>query len=977
TEVLVCPGDFLPDSVRFVTTGGSLQRYNYIIADTNGIVITVPFTDEFNFENLPAGVCRVYGMAYDGVLQASTGDVIGEAALATGCFAISDNFITVTKQTPDAGTIATDAGADTVMVCSMDGVPDVVNVTTTSTSDARFIWVLTTDENVILSVQESPTFDFDNAPFGVCRIWGLSYQGVITAGIGDNAAEVPLASGCFLLSQNFVTVIREAADGGTVSLEGGGDQVVTCPGDGQADVVRFASTGTGTNQLFAVTDENDAILGFFDEEFDFEGAGEGVCRVWGLSFAGTLSAVMGDTITSATLATGCFDLSENFVTVIREVPDAGNVSLPDGSTELIFCSGDAMPDTLSFITDATTAASYAYVIAMDSFALTTVDESFDFSNAETGTFSIYGLAYTGDLNIAAGTNIFLEDLSTACFDLSDNAVTLSVTKVDAGFILGNGAEEVYFCAGTTENGLVEFTSDRSPTEGEFTYVITTANDVILTVMDSASFDFSAVPLEELRVYAISYTDSFLVGGPLPITAPLSTGCFTVSDNFVSIFTDVPEAGEISFDDVSGSGVACVVDGDGSISVSTTSTSLTGYVILVTDTANIIQLIAEDPADVPLGDLPEGDYRVHGLAYTGTILAQVGDDADVIALASSCYELTAAFLDVTRGGEISAGTLTSLSSDGDTIIFCDGTDNPIAIVEASVTGPNYRYLLTDSDGTILTGLLPSNIIPLTAFGPGEYRIYGFNFTGTPTVSVNQSIDGFLSTECYATTSNFITVRFLAPEGGDVTTSDGETEITLEIDDNDNATATFMADNTDASSAYTYVVTDENNLILAVSTEPTINFGPAGPGVCRVWGLAYFGEITAEMGDDAAATQLSDECFDLSNGFVTVTRTDNDGLVIETDPELGLINRLRNQVNLSAFPNPTADGVIFLELTSNFLLPAGNVYVRDLNGRAYAVQPIAGGENSTTVRLDISELPSGIYFAQYRTERGITSIRFMKR
>ncbi|MEL7163446.1 MAG: hypothetical protein AAFN92_21995, partial [Bacteroidota bacterium] len=332
-------------------------------------------------------------------------DELGETALATECFALSSNFITVTKQTPDGGTIATDTGADSVMICSMDGVPDLVTVTTTSTSDARFIWVATTDSNVILSVQESPIFDFDAAPFGTCRIWGLSYQGVITAQIGDNAAEVDLASGCFVLSNNFVTVVREAADGGTVSLEEGGDEIVTCPGDGLADPVRFATTGTGNNQLFAVTDENDAILGFFDEEFDFENAGEGVCRVWGVAFAGILTAVEGDTITSATLASGCFDLSENFVTVIREIPDAGNVSLEDGTTELSFCSGDAMMDSLTFANDATTAASYTYIIAMDSFALTTVDADFDFSNAETGEFTIYGLAYTGELSIAPSTNI--------------------------------------------------------------------------------------------------------------------------------------------------------------------------------------------------------------------------------------------------------------------------------------------------------------------------------------------------------------------------------------------------------------------------------------------------------------------------------------------------------------------------------------------------------------------------------------------
>lgn len=978
TEILVCPGDAIPDAVRFDSTGTSLENFNYLITDTNNIVIEVAFTDRINFENFGEGVCRVWGLGYDGIITASLGDIAGQDALATECAVLSENFVTVTKELPVGGTVTTVDGATEVMVCSMDGVPDIVTVETTSASGARFVYIATTSENIILAIQDSPTFDFEQASFGTCRIWGLSFNGDLLAQPGDDAAAIALSSGCFSLSDNFVTVVREAAMGGTVSLANGETETVTCPGDGVADVLNFASEGTsGANYLYVITDTSNVILAVAaDDSFDFDGAGEGTCRVWGLAFAGSLIATVGDTASLVDLATGCFDLSENFITVVREIPNAGNVSLEDGTNTIAFCSGDPMMDSLVFVNTSTTSSNYAYIIAQDSVALLAVQEnSFDFSNAFTGTYTVYGVAYTGALAVVPGLDIFENDLSTGCFDLSATSIEVNVTRVDGGFILGNGSENVYLCPENADDGFVNFTTNSILSDTLFTYVITTNTDIILNVMDSASFDFGALPLEEVRVYAISYTGEFQAGPGSSLTAsPLATGCVTLSDNFVSIFNDTPEAGEISLVGVPPSGISCSVDGEGDIAVATTSESLTGYAVLVTDTSNIVLLISEDLDNIPLGDLGAGDYRVWGLAFTGNITVTVGDDAAVVALADNCYELTTDFVPVTQGGSITAGTLTNLNAEGDTTTFCHTSgENPIAIVEASIGGPSYRYIVTDATGRVIAPNLPSNIIPFTAFGPGEYRIYGFNFTGTPTVAINQSIFGSLSNECFAVTSNFITVFNTIPDGGMVSTPEGETEVSLEIDDDGNAFASFVT-TSDSLYNYVYVITDENNLVLGTSNDATINFGPAGPGVCRVWGLSYTGELTVMEGDDAANTALSDGCFSLSDDFVTVTRTDMDGVIAPDEEEE---SEDGDTVLLRAYPNPSAGSEIFLSLESILPLPRGQVSVRDLNGRSYDVQLVVGGTNSATVRLDISNLPAGMYFAQYQTELGMQSVRFMKR
>lgn len=990
-EILVCPGDATPNPVRFDSAGTSLSNFNYLVTNEDNIIIAaVPFTDEIDFENFAAGTCRVYGIGYDGIITAAIGQTVGEDQLATGCSAVSENFVTVTKQIPDGGTLTTLEGDSEVMVCSMDGIADLVTAVSSSTSGARFFFVLTTEDNDIINIQDEALFDFDVAPFGVCRIWGLSFQGMLLVGPGDNLTEDVLAEGCADLSDNFITVIREDAAVGNISFTDGPDTVFTCPGDGIADVLDFTVDGSSSGVIYLITTDQDTLLTTAgDGSFDFEGAGTGTCRIYALSFAGSLLAGEGIEVTTADLATGCFALSDNYLTVVRENPDGATVSLPDGSNEVSFCSGDGTPDILNFTTTSDF-PSYGYIIADEGIALTGITtDSFDLSNALTGMLEIYGVAYTGNLTVAPGSNIFESDLSTDCYDLSDDFITVNVVRVDPGEITGNGSTEVFLCPENLDDGLVEFETNSAMFGANYVYVVTFANDdnVVLDIVDGTSFDFGPVPLMELRVYAVCYTgDLQIVPGQTSLTNDvLSSGCFGLS-NAITVFNDGPEAGEVSVDGLSSTGVACVVDGETDISVATTSTSLAGYAVIVTDTDSIIQSISTTPEAVPFGTLPEGDYLLFGLSYTGNVIAQVGDDVTVAVLADNCYELTPDFINITRGGAISAGTLSNATNDqSDTITFClaDGT-LPIAIVETDMGSINYRYIVTDTDDRVLAANLPSNIIPFTAFQPGEYRIYGFNFTGAPSVGINQIlIDAVLSTECYAL-SNFITVVLNDPDAGSVFAVDTEGDVTIEIIGTPEAPEAFVTFGNTAPGpdTFTYLITDENNLVLGTSDDPTINFGPAGVGVCRVWGLSYVGELTAAVGADAAVAELATACFTLSDGFVTVTRTDDDGLVTPGNAADGVTgygaegNSAAASTSLSAFPNPSATGEVFIIIDSDAMLPQGQLMVRDMNGQTHRVEVINGGGASTTVRFDVNDLAPGMYFVSYVTAQGIESLQFMK-
>jgi len=146
----------------------------------------------------------------------------------------------------------------------------------------------------------------------------------------NSADQVALTDDCFDLSDNFISVIRDMPDGGTVQTIDGATEVTTIAGDGIDDIIEFESLGTSnSNFAYVITDDQNNILGIPPgNSQNFEGAGVGICRVWGLSYTGNILVGMGDNAATATLTDDCFSLSSNYIEVNR----AAALTNPGGST---------------------------------------------------------------------------------------------------------------------------------------------------------------------------------------------------------------------------------------------------------------------------------------------------------------------------------------------------------------------------------------------------------------------------------------------------------------------------------------------------------------------------------------------------------------------------------------------------------------------------------------------------------------------
>ncbi len=193
---------------------------------------------------------------------------------------------------------------------------------------------------LILNVVATNAISLDPAGPGTCEIWGWSYRGVPGNGL-DQIGE-PLSSlddlDCSDISDNAITVIREAADGGIVSLDEdatdaigeettivtGSNSVTILVGDGIPNpvVVQHENDSPNLTFQYVITDTDDAetILGITSSsEIDLEGAGLGTCAIWGWSYRG-LGASIPDFIGQPLQVLrdeDCSDISEDFVEVIR------------------------------------------------------------------------------------------------------------------------------------------------------------------------------------------------------------------------------------------------------------------------------------------------------------------------------------------------------------------------------------------------------------------------------------------------------------------------------------------------------------------------------------------------------------------------------------------------------------------------------------------------------------------------------------
>ncbi len=894
TEVTTTPGDGVDDIVEFVYEGASDSKYAYIITDPDGNILGIPDIPSQNFEGAGVGTCLVWGLAYTGNLTAMTGDNAMDIALSDECFDLSHNFITVNRMRDvNGGTVAMPSGATTRYTCPGDGVDDIVMFVSEGASpDAQFTFVITDPDGIILGIPEGDSQNFEGAGEGACLVWGLAYTGNLTAMVGGDANAGPLSDGDSDLSDNYITINRAMANGGTVATSLGLTEITTTPGDGVDDIVEFMSSGASESKYtYVITDPDGNILGLPDvPSQNFEGAGEGTCLVWGLAYTGNITAMVGDNAMDIALSDECFDLSDNFITVNRKAGlNGGTVAMPSGATTRYTCPGDGVDDIVMFVSNrATPDAQFTYVITdPDGIILGIPDgDNQNFEGAGEGTCLVWGLAYTGNLTAMVGDDANAGPLSDGDSDLSDNYITINRAMANGGTVATSlGLTEITTTPGDGVDDIVEFMSSGA-SASKYTYVITDPDGNILGLPDVPSQNFEGAGEGTCLVWGLAYTGNITaMAGINAMDIALSDECFDLSDNFITVNRKAGlNGGTVAMPSGATTRYTCPGDGvdDIVMFVSNRATPDAQFTYVITDPDGII-LGIPDGDNQNFEGAGEGTCLVWGLAYTGNLTAMVGDDANAGPLSDGDSDLSDNYITINRAMANGGTVATSLGLTEITTTPGDGVDDIVEFMSSGASASKYTYVITDPDGNILG--LPD--VPSQNFegaGEGTCLVWGLAYTGNITAMVgDNAMDIALSDECFDLSDNFITVnRKAGLNGGTVAMPSGATTRYTCPGDGVDDIVMFVSNRATPDAQFTYVITDPDGIILGIPEGDSQNFEGAGEGTCLVWGLAYTGNLTAMVGDDANAGPLSDGDSDLSDNFITVIRaTPNAGMVSTVD------------------------------------------------------------------------------------------------
>ncbi len=324
------------------------------------------------------------------------------------------------------------------------------------------------------------TFDFSDIPaFRVTEMTVFNFELLPYCLVGIDSPVNAWDLDNIVVTANAV----DNVDGGALTFGDGASSKEICVGDGNDDNMNISlAETTGTTNKYLITDAAGVILDYdVTFPYNFEGAGDGTCLIWNISYYGSITGT--EIGANASDITGCFDLS-NSITLIRN--EVGGGTIAGGPFE--FCVGDGTTDNIDAgaitLTD-NVGANGTWVVTDDQGNILGLPSNYtdvDFDVAGTGTCLIWYLSYEDGLTGAVvGANA--AELQ-GCFDLSNPievirnerpnvslAPTATVCGDDNGSAIASGSDGLAPYTYTWSNGESgSSVSDLAP--GNYTVTIT-------------------------------------------------------------------------------------------------------------------------------------------------------------------------------------------------------------------------------------------------------------------------------------------------------------------------------------------------------------------------------------------------------------------------------------------------------------------------------------------------------------------------
>lgn len=742
----------------------------------------------------------------------------------------------------NGGLLTLEDGTTNISICANDGISDVFDVILTDANGSGSTWIITDDAGEIIGLPLSPPFDLEGAGAGVCYLWHITSEGILTGvDLGNNVASIV---GCYALS-NAIVVDRNMTSGSTISLVNGATSLEVCAGDGISDAFDVILSGSSSiNNNWVITDTLGNILDLpLSSPFDLEGAGAGVCLIWNISYDSPITGLA--TGLNVSGISGCYGLS-NAITVTRYSATAGTIS-SNGLTELEICAGDGLADFIDVQVTGNVGASQQWIITDADGHITNLSSfpPFNLESAISGTCYIQHLSYEGPISGLAFGNRLSE--ISGCFGLS-NPITVNKIRTTGGILSYNNMTFLQICS--DDPFLTDFTPTLFGNVGNnLTWLLTDEFGVVIEFIAGPPFDLSSYTGNRYRIYALSYNDidpGITVGQNVEI---LAANCAGLSNPIV-LSKEILEGGTIS--SLTGDEINICVGGpttpDMDIALSGNVGSSSGWIVTDT-TGNIVALPGPPPFSINTFGLT--NCLIYHISYEFSFVDLFLDNN--ISNFTGCYDLSNP---ISVNKQSALGGVISVDNNMSHIDICNNNNPIIDVSLINNVGDNQVWVLTDTSGMILD--FPAGPpFDFSSYSDGEYRLWHLAFNGTISgADIGANANG-ISGDCF-NLSNYVSINKVSVDAGMINTAQGDS---ISICAGDGIEDFIIVDIVGSNGINSgLVVTDISGNILSLPTSDTINIDSGLGSNCLIWNLAYNDISGLNVGNNAANLQ---GCFDLSN------------------------------------------------------------------------------------------------------------------